>query len=316
MIEETDFFSKDMERENDQFVEEKILQGANFPDLHEVSHLKTRSDMESGVGKYVAPLLLDEAVEKNIPTSNGNVPVRMFLPKGQIEGVYLHFHGGGWVIGTSHMQDQKLKDISDECNAVVMSVEYRLAPEHRYPAAQDDCEEVALWVIKHCKNEFGTEKIVVGGESAGAHLSTSTLIRLRDKHQFTGFKGANLVYGVYDLSMTPSSKLWGNEKGLLNTPGMEWFIDHYLQDLDRTDPDISPLYSDLSDMPNALFTVGTRDLLLDDTLFMHSRWEFSGNDATLNVYAGATHGFDSLPTQLAINVQKRIRSFISQCFSS
>ena len=109
-----------MERENDQFVEEKILQGANFPDLHEVSHLKTRSDMELGVGKYVAPLLLDEAVEKNIPTSNGNVPVRMFLPKGQIEGVYLHFHGGGWVIGTSHMQDQKLKDISDECKRSCM----------------------------------------------------------------------------------------------------------------------------------------------------------------------------------------------------
>ena len=316
MIEETDFFSEEMQRENDDFVEAKILQAADFPDLHEISHIQTRSEMESGIGKYIAPLLLDDAVEKNISTPNGDVPVRMFLPQGQIDGIYLHFHGGGWVIGTAHMQDQKLKDISDECNAVVISVEYRLAPEYIYPAAQDDCEDVALWVINNCENEFGTKKIVVGGESAGAHLSASTLIRLRDKHQFTGFKGANLVYGVYDLTMTPSAKLWGHEKGLLNTPGMEWFIDHYLPEMDRTDPDISPLYSDLSDMPNALFTVGTRDLLLDDTLFMHSRWEFSGNEASLNVYAGATHGFDSAPTQLAINVQKRIRNFIVQCFSN
>ena len=163
MIEETDFFSDEMQRENDNFVEAKILQAADFPDLHEISHIQTRSEMESGIGKYIAPLLLDDAVEKNISTPNGDVPVRMFLPQGQIDGIYLHFHGGGWVIGTAHMQDQKLKDISDECNAVVISVEYRLAPEYIYPAAQDDCEDVALWVINNCENEFGTKKIVVGG---------------------------------------------------------------------------------------------------------------------------------------------------------
>ena len=219
------------------------------------------------------------------------------------------------MIGGVHHSDKELEEIRDNCNAAVISVDYRLAPENKYPSAQEDCEAVALWIIEHASKEFGTDRIVIGGESAGAHLSAATMVRLRDKHGYTGFAGANMLYGVFDLSMTPSCRLWGDRWLVLSTPIMQWFINNYLNDGDdRTDPDISPIYAALHDLPPALFTVGTADPLLDDTLFMHSRWFASGNVSTLNVYPGAPHGFEKHPTQLAEQVRRRIIQFVKECF--
>jgi len=229
----------------------------------------------------------------------------------------IYIHGGGWVIGRAHLQDSVLEEIMEDCNAVVISVDYRTAPENPYPAAQDDCEAVAMWAIENAPKEFGTDNIVIGGESAGAHLSAETMIRMRDKHGYTGFSGANLAYGVFDLSMTPSVRLWGARNLILSTPIMRWFIDHYVPDESiRRDPDVSPLYANLHDLSTALFSVGTLDPLLDDTLFMHSRWFASGNPSTLNVYPGATHGFEKQPTQLADIVRGRMRRFITEGFRS
>ena len=142
------------------------------------------------------------------------------------------------------------------------------------------------------------------------------MIRMRDKHGYSEFSGANLVYGVYDMSGSPSLRLWGDRNLVLSTPTMNWFFDHYLQNEDRMDPDVSPLYAPLHELAPALFTVGTLDPLLDDTLFMHSRWFASGNPSTLNVYPGATHGFERQPTQLAEKVRSRMRTFISESFQS
>tara|TARA_B100001765_G_C19481816_1_gene329202 strand:- start:1119 stop:1412 length:294 start_codon:yes stop_codon:yes gene_type:complete len=97
---------------------------------------------------------------------------------------------------------------------------------------------------------------------------------------------------------------------------MNWFFDQYLGEEDRKDPDVSPLYAPLHELSPALFTVGTTDPLLDDTLFMHSRWFASGNPSILNVYPGATHAFEIQPTQLAEKVRRRMRTFISESFQS
>ena len=119
---------------------------------------------------------------------------------------------------------------------------------------------------------------------------------MRDRHGFTGFRAANLVYGAYDLSMTPSQKQFGNERLILSTVDIEKFMGAYLpgaQDLRH--PDISPLYADLKGLPPALFTVGTRDALLDDSLFMYARYIAAGNRAELAVYPGGAHGFNFFP---------------------
>ncbi|GIS65507.1 MAG: hypothetical protein CM1200mP3_17550 [Chloroflexota bacterium] len=83
--------------------------------------------------------------------------VRAFIPEGQINGVYLHIHGGGWVLGRAHHKDPELETIMNKCEAAVISVDYRLAPESPYPAAQDDCEAAAVWVVENAPKEFGTK---------------------------------------------------------------------------------------------------------------------------------------------------------------
>lgn len=317
MQEESSFYTGEIRAEVRDFVGKLEEELASQPPITEFTPEEVRNNQENGGGRYAAPVLSERAIEREIPSSFGDVSVRAFLPETQIDGVYLHIHGGGWVIGRAHLQDSVLEEIMEDCNAVVISVDYRTAPENPYPAAQDDCEAVAMWAIENAPKEFGTDNIVIGGESAGAHLSAETMIRMRDKHGYTGFSGANLAYGVFDLSMTPSVRLWGARNLILSTPIMQWFIDHYVPDESiRRDPDVSPLYANLHDLSTALFSVGTLDPLLDDTLFMHSRWFASGNPSTLNVYPGATHGFDKQPTQLADIVRGRMRRFITEGFRS
>ena len=316
MQEENIFYTVEMQREVRDFVANLEKELADYPPLYERDIVQVRKEQEEGTGRYVKPVLSDKAIEREIQGSEGTVTVRAFIPEDQINGVYLHIHGGGWGLGRAHHRDDDLEEIMSDCNAAVISVDYRLAPEHPYPAAQDDCESVAMWVIDNAMKEFGTEKIAIGGESAGGHLSVSTMIRMRDKHGYSEFSGANLVYGVYDMSGSPSLRLWGDRNLVLSTPTMNWFFDHYLQNEDRMDPDVSPLYAPLHELAPALFTVGTLDPLLDDTLFMHSRWFASGNPSTLNVYPGATHGFERQPTQLAEKVRSRMRTFISESFQS
>ena len=125
------------------------------------------------------------------------------------------------------------------------------------------------------------------------NLAAVTLLRLRDRHGITGaFAAANLLYGVFDLAMTPSLRSWGERALVLSRPIMEHFFTMFLPGMDdeaRRAPDISPLYADLHDMPPALFTVGTQDPLLDDTLFMEARWRAAGARTELAVLPEAVH---------------------------
>ena len=160
-----------------------------------------------------------------------------------------------------------------------VSVKYRLAPENPYPAGPDDCEAAALWIVREGTKRFGTTKLAIGGESAGAHLSAVTLLRLRDRHKLSPFSAALLNYGCFDLGMTPSARHWGDGEARAqhrrrSTAFRKCFLP---PGTDTSDPDVSPLYADLRGMPAALFSVGTRDALLDDSLFMAPRWLAAGN---------------------------------------
>lgn len=284
--------------------------GAEAPAINAREPESIRAEREAGTGPAGPIIYSDMAEARTIETAIGGIPVRVFVPE-NVKGVYLHIHGGGWVIGRAHHQDQRLEDIAQECSTAVVSVDYRLAPEHPYPAGSDDCEAAALWLVENAKSEFGTDNIIIGGESAGGHLAVSTMLRMRDKHGYSEFIGANLLYGVYDLSMTPSQANWGDRILILSTPIMTWFYDHFVPEDLRRDPDVSPLYADLTGLPPALFTIGTLDMLLDDTLFMHARWGAAGIESTLEVYPGAVHGFNGFPTDQAQQANTRINEFIT-----
>lgn len=277
---------------------------AAAPSVHTVEPAVTRQARAEGRGTFPAPEVVPEGRNRTIPgPGGGDLLLRTFVPAGDVRGAYLHIHGGGWTLGSALQQDVGLWRLANEAGVAVVSVDYRLAPENPYPAAPDDCEAAALWLVETGLGELGVDRVVIGGESAGAHLAAVTLLRLRDRHRVTDpFAGANLVYGAFDLTMTPSQRRWGDRNLVLSTPIMAWFYDCFLPGRtfeERRDPDVSPLYADLSGLPPALFSVGALDPLLDDSLFMSARWAAAGNPTTLRVYPEGVHGFNAFPTGLA-----------------
>ena len=256
--------------------------------------------------------------ERTIEGPGGALPIRIFRPAGEVRGAMLHIHGGGWVIGEAAMNDLANERRADAVGVAIVSVDYRLAPEHPYPAGPDDCEAAALWLAENAKSEFGAdpEKLLVGGESAGGHLTAVTALRMPRKHGIH-FRGANLVYGLYDLSGVPSHFDFDDQQVLLNSHNIGWFTNCFVPDAAMLrDPDVSPLYADLSSAPPALFTVGTYDPLLDHTLFLYPRWVAAGRQADLQVYPGALHGFDSFPVPEGIEATKRMDEFLARCLDA
>ncbi len=292
---------------------EKLL--AQQPPITAQTPAQIRAAREAGSGTFPAPVRLAHAETHAIRGPSGDVPLRIFRPA-QPRGVYLHIHGGGWTLGAADQQDVMLDALSRAARATVVSVDYRLAPEHPYPAGPDDCEAAAVWVAENAQRELGAARLAIGGESAGAHLSVATLLRLRDRHGLTPFAAANLVYGCYDLGFTPSVRRWGERNLVLSTPIIEWFTDQFVPDrAQRASPDASPLYADLRGLPPALFTVGTLDPLLDDSLFMAQRWIAAGNRAELAIYPGGVHGFNLFPMPLGQAALRRSESFLADALA-
>ena len=273
-----------------------------------------RAARRRGEGPFPAPVMSSWARTMTITGKDGNqIPLRVIEPSQPPRGIYLHVHGGGWVLGGADMQDPMLERIADNTGQAVVAVEYRLAPEHPYPAGPDDCEAAAAWLVQNGKREFGADSLMIGGESAGGHLTVVTILRMRDRHGYSGFRAANIVYGAFDLSMTPSQRQFGDTRLVLRTIDMQQFYNAFLPTItDRRDPDISPLFADLKNLCPALFTVGTRDALLDDTLFMHARWVAAGNQAELAIYPGGAHGFTLFPNGLSKSATARMDAFLNR----
>lgn len=272
----------------------------SMPEWWVVGADKVRAARKSGSTVFPAPVMLDRAKTIEIDGPAGKIPLRVLAPANP-RGVYLHFHGGGHVLGAADQQDRLLEIIADATGLTAISVEYRLAPEHPFPAGPDDCEAAARWVVAHA-GDFGGTKLATGGESAGAHLAALTMLRLRDKHGLMPYHAANLVFGVFDLGMSPSARAFGNERLVLRTLDIDKFGEAFLPGTtpeQRRSPEMSPLFADLKGFCPALFTIGTRDALLDDSLFMHARWVAAGNAGELDVYPGGCHGFTAFASAQA-----------------
>jgi acetyl esterase len=279
---------------------------AELPSVHTLAPAYTRAARREGRGVFPPLVFAEQARTIEIPGRSGPIQLRLVEPE-RPRGSYLHLHGGGWTIGSADGQDLLLVELAEQTGMTMVSVEYRLAPEHPFPAAPDDCEDAARWLVAN-----HTGRLAIGGESAGAHLAVLTLLRLRDSG-IRAFAAANLVFGPYDLTGTPSRRLWGERNLILSSPIMDWFADGFLPGMtyeERRDPSVSPLYADLRGLPPALFSCGTLDPLLDDSLFMEARWKAAGNGTSLSLWEDGVHAYTAFPLEIARRSRDEQAAFI------
>lgn len=256
-------------------------------------------------------------VDRTVSGPAGEATVRIIRPDGPLDGVVFHIHGGGFVLGAPADDDAVNDLLARTAGVAVVSARYRLAPEHPFPANLDDCLAAAVWLAGAVEEEFGTGRIVVSGYSAGGHLAAQTLLRLRDGFPglFRKVVGASLVFGVYDLARTPSSRSATPDTPVLPSRWIDQFTGMAFPGLDQEklrDGGVSPLYADLRGMPPALFTVGERDPLLDDSLFMAARWRAAGGASELAVWPESPHGFVGMTPPTGRPAQQRINAWVKE----
>ncbi|GLY43291.1 hypothetical protein Amsp01_093140 [Amycolatopsis sp. NBRC 101858] len=287
------------------------LAAADLPDPATAEGLAT---LRATTFRVPAPTELTP-VERAVSGPAGAATVRVIRPAGPVTGVVFHVHGGGFVLGAPADDDAVNDLLARTAGVAVVSARYRLAPEHPYPAGLDDCLAAAAWLAGAAAAEFGTDRIVVSGYSAGGHLAVQTLLRLRGEFPdlFARVVGASLVFGVYDLARTPSSRSAAPDTPVLPPRWIDRFVGMAFPGLDREqlrDGGVSPLYADLHGMPPALFTVGDRDPLLDDSLFMAARWRAAGGASELAVWPESPHGFVGMTPPSGVPAQSRINAWV------
>jgi len=284
--------------------------------LREQSPLERAAAMRAGMQALITAEPSSLAEKRSIPGPAGEIPLRVFLPEGRARGLFLHLHGGGWVVGDPEMSDEANELLARRFGLAVVSVDYRLAPEHPYPAGPDDCEAAAAWLLEKGAAEFGAERFFIGGESAGGHLALVTALRVRDRlGAGEQLLGLNLVFGYYDLNGTPSQLGNGGHPDMLDPESLRFMAECFTPGMDATgrrDPDLSPLYANLAGLPPSIVSVGTLDHLLDDSLFLATRLSAAGVDTELAVYPDSPHGFMALPGRMARAHARRLDSWVER----
>lgn len=243
------------------------------------------------------------------------VPVRVLRPAGPARAVVFDIHGGGWVFGNPRLDDPHNAALVDACQVAVVAVDYRLLPRATLQDAMDDCLAAARWLLEGGLGELAGLPVFVLGESAGAHLAATVLLRLRaDPGLLARVAGAVLYYGIYDLGGTPRVHAAGPETLVLDGPGLAADLRMLLpasSERERRAAPHSPLYGDLSGLPPALLVGAQRDPLCDDTRLLAARWAEVA-EVELHVLPEAPHGFLRFPTPLAHIVPARTHAWIGE----
>ena len=224
----------------------------------------------------------------------GPLPIRIYTPPGPRPlPILVYFHGGGWVLGDLDGNDLRCRVLSDWAGCLVVSVDYRLAPEHRFPAAVEDAYAATCWVAENAGSIAGDRnRIAVGGDSAGGNLAAVVALAARDRGA-PGLVYQYLVYPVADWPLETSSYRENAEGYLLSREMMAWFWDQYVPDeTSRQDPLASPLRAaDLSRLPPAMVITAEYDPLRDEGEAYAVRLQAAGVPVEAKRYHGMIHGF-------------------------
>ena len=227
----------------------------------------------------------------DVPTRSGSIPALLLQPKERAIGLLVYFHGGGWVIGSLADYEVLARKLCAETGCTVLVPEYRLAPEHPFPAGLDDCEDTLLWAWAERRELIGHEgPVVVAGDSAGGNLATVSAALLQGR---VTLAGQVLIYPVTDVDADrPSYQANGNGDVPLARADMLWFFKHYAPEAAWADPRIAPFRApSLQGQPPAVVITAENDVLRDEGEAYAARLAEAGVPTISRRYAGMTHGF-------------------------
>jgi acetyl esterase len=244
----------------------------------------------------------DTEIGANAPERSGgangaSITLRVYRPSADKDlPCLVYFHGGGWVLGDLDGSDPSCKKIAEAAGTVVVSVDYRLAPEHPHPIPMEDCYAAVLWTHAHA-DELGidADDISIGGQSAGGQLAAVVALLLRDRRG-PAVRAQWLDVPGVDLTLTPSESLTAYGEGFgLNTSDVEKVIAMYVPDGNLTDPYVSPVYADdLSGLPPAVVTIAGCDPLRDMGAAYAEKLEAAGVPVRLSCWQGHLHATQGL----------------------
>jgi acetyl esterase len=270
------------------------LAASGMPPFETMSPPEARAAMVALAAMQGEPSPIAHVENRSIPGPAHDIPIRIYTPEAKVpQPALVYFHGGGWVIGSLETHDGICRALANTIPAIVVSVDYRLAPEHKFPAAVDDCYAATRWVAEHAAS-FGADpaRLAVGGDSAGGNLAAVVALTARNR-------GAPrvvyqlLVYPVTDAAMDTPSYEQNKDGYLLTGPLMIWFWKHYLGNpTDRENALASPLRArDLRGLPPALVITAEFDPLRDEGERYAARLREAGVATKLTRYDGIIHGF-------------------------
>jgi acetyl esterase len=263
------------------------------PQLHELPVAQARAFFDQ-MQLPRPEVKVAEVMDRRIPGPAGELPVRIYRPEGEAPfPALVYFHGGGWVIGSLETHDGSCRELANRIGCVVVSVDYRLAPEARFPAAAEDCFAATQWVAEHARElRIDAGRIGVGGDSAGGNLAAVVALMARDRRG-PALRHQLLIYPVTDADFSRASYRENAEGYLLTTKAMEWFWSHYVPDATkRVEPYAAPLRAtELAGLPPAFVLTAEYDPLRDEGEAYARRLEHSGVPTVLKRYDGAIHGF-------------------------
>ena len=240
----------------------------------------------------IPPSMVDTSGQE-IPVSGGNIHARIYTPKGSGPfAVIVYYHGGGFVIADLDVYDASARALAEQVNAVVVSVAYRMGPEHKFPTAHMDSFAAYEWVTKNAASIKGDpNKIAVAGESAGGNLAVNVAIMARDKNIKTPLH-ILAVYPIAQSDVNTASYKKNAAAKPLNKPMMEWFNKHYLNNISEAkDPKISLVNANLKSLPPVTIITAGIDPLQSDGMMLADKLKAAGVSVDTKNYDGVTHEF-------------------------
>lgn len=240
-----------------------------------------------------------ESVHEIRDVQAGSIPCRLYRPSAKTDiGLLVFFHGGGWVIGDLNSHDGVCRSLANKSGHAVLSVDYRLAPEHKFPAAFDDCVAAVKWAFENAKSlGIDNSRMAVGGDSAGGNLAAAVALA-----EVVPLKFQMLIYPAVDMRMESPSINENANAPILTKAVMSWFVAHYMSgDADRTNINASPMLASdelLKKMPPAIVITAQYDPLRDEGEAYGKRLVENGVSTTITRYNGAFHGFFNMITIL------------------